>query len=148
MCGPASGPRLCRSARPPSPHKILAPAALTRSESQRLERALDERVATTTARIEALTRSLADIISSSEGSPPDDEHDPDGATSGFERAQVAALLETAKTELAELELASDRLRDGDYGICENCGEPIAFARLEALPNVRTCVRCAGAKSAK
>lgn len=37
--------------------------------------------------------------------------------------------------------ALDRLRQGDYGCCEECGEPIAPARLEALPEVTTCVRC-------
>jgi RNA polymerase-binding transcription factor DksA len=37
--------------------------------------------------------------------------------------------------------ALDRLRTGTYGLCEQCGEPIAPARLEALPEVTTCVRC-------
>ena len=34
-----------------------------------------------------------------------------------------------------------RLRDGDYGTCVECGEPIAPARLRAMPEVQTCVRC-------
>ena len=107
-----------------------------------LERSIADRIATTAARIENLTRTHDDIVSSAELSPPDDEHDPDGATSGFERAQVAALLESARDELAELERASERLRDDSFGLCEVCGGPIAFARLEARPNVRTCVLCA------
>ena len=37
--------------------------------------------------------------------------------------------------------ALERLRAGDYGTCEECGEPIAPARLVALPEVHTCVRC-------
>jgi DnaK suppressor protein len=37
--------------------------------------------------------------------------------------------------------ALDRLRDGEYGLCEECGEPIAPARLRAMPEVATCVRC-------
>ncbi|MBI4247502.1 MAG: TraR/DksA C4-type zinc finger protein [Candidatus Rokubacteria bacterium] len=40
-----------------------------------------------------------------------------------------------------LQTALDRLRDGDYGTCSECGEPIAPARLRALPEVETCVRC-------
>ena len=32
-------------------------------------------------------------------------------------------------------------RVGSYGMCEECGEPIAPARLRALPEVTTCVRC-------
>ena len=37
--------------------------------------------------------------------------------------------------------ALERLRDGDYGICVECGESIASARLRAMPEVQTCVRC-------
>jgi DnaK suppressor protein len=37
--------------------------------------------------------------------------------------------------------ALDRLRDGEYGVCVECGESIAPARLRALPEVQTCVRC-------
>ncbi|MCL6648184.1 MAG: TraR/DksA family transcriptional regulator, partial [Chloroflexi bacterium] len=37
--------------------------------------------------------------------------------------------------------ALDRLRDGEYGTCVECGEPIAPARLRAMPEVLTCVRC-------
>jgi DnaK suppressor protein len=40
-----------------------------------------------------------------------------------------------------LSAALDRLRDGDYGICVECEEPISPARLRALPEVTTCVRC-------
>ena len=37
--------------------------------------------------------------------------------------------------------ALDRLTEGEYGICIECGEAIAPARLRALPEVQTCVRC-------
>lgn len=40
-----------------------------------------------------------------------------------------------------LQAALERLRDGDYGTCVECGEPIAAARIRALPEVQTCVRC-------
>lgn len=40
-----------------------------------------------------------------------------------------------------LQAALERLRDGEYGTCVECGEPIAPARLLALPEVQTCVRC-------
>ena len=41
----------------------------------------------------------------------------------------------------KLRTALDHLRDGDYGTCVECGEPIATARLRAMPEVETCVRC-------
>ena len=37
--------------------------------------------------------------------------------------------------------ALDRLSRGQYGTCVECGEPISRARLRALPEVQTCVRC-------
>lgn len=37
--------------------------------------------------------------------------------------------------------ALDRLSEGEYGTCVECGEAIAPARLRALPEVQTCVRC-------
>ena len=37
--------------------------------------------------------------------------------------------------------ALDRLNDGDYGVCVECGETIAPARLRVMPEVATCVRC-------
>jgi DnaK suppressor protein len=49
-----------------------------------------------------------------------------------------SLLVERANKLAE---ALQRLRDGEYGLCEECGEPIAPARLRAMPEVTTCVRC-------
>src|SRR5712691_2243627 len=49
-----------------------------------------------------------------------------------------SLLVERANKLAE---ALDRLREGEYGLCEECEEPIAPARLRALPEVTTCVRC-------
>jgi DnaK suppressor protein len=52
-------------------------------------------------------------------------------------ATRSMLVERAN-KLAE---ALQRLREGEYGTCEECGEPIAPARLRAMPEVTTCVRC-------
>ena len=49
-----------------------------------------------------------------------------------------SLLVERANRLAE---ALERLRDGDYGVCRECGEAIAPARLKAMPEVMTCVRC-------
>ena len=49
-----------------------------------------------------------------------------------------SLLVERANRLAE---ALDRLREGEYGTCDECGEPIAPARLKAMPEVTTCVRC-------
>lgn len=49
-----------------------------------------------------------------------------------------SLLVERANRLAE---ALERLKEGQYGICEECGEAIAPARLKAMPEVTTCVRC-------
>src|SRR5262245_41878740 len=49
-----------------------------------------------------------------------------------------SMLVGRANKLAE---ALQRLRGGEYGLCEECGEAIAPARLRALPEVTTCVRC-------
>jgi len=100
--------------------------------------------AETLARVDALSRSLDDIIAASETSNADDEHDPEGSTIAFERAQVAALLAQARAHLSEATEALQRLEAGAYGQCERCGAAIAPERLQARPTARTCIRCAAA----
>jgi RNA polymerase-binding transcription factor DksA len=97
--------------------------------------------ARTARRIAELNAVFDAIVESSDAANLDDEHDPEGATVGFERAQVASLLARAHTQLAELDAAGERVRLGRYGLCEVCGEPIPPARLEAQPAARACVAC-------
>jgi DnaK suppressor protein len=73
----------------------------------------------------------------------DDEHDPEGVTVGFERAQLLGLLAGSRAEISALDRATSRLRAGTYGRCVSCGSEIPDARLEALPAAETCVNCAG-----
>ena len=96
----------------------------------------------THARITALTRQRDDIITAAQDANTDDEHDPEGATIAFERAQVTELLRTAHAHLVELDAAVTRLDAGTAGACERCQHPIPHERLLALPTTRWCVACA------
>jgi RNA polymerase-binding transcription factor DksA len=120
-------------------------SALPPSERAALEDLLIAERASTTAQIEALTRDLSGIIDASTSVATDDEHDPEGATIAFERAQVAALLSRARERQADLDHALERVGEGTYGTCEHCGQPIAAERLAARPASRTCIRCASAR---
>jgi RNA polymerase-binding transcription factor DksA len=84
-----------------------------------------------------------DAIADSTALVPDDEHDAEGATIGFERARVSALLAASQRHVGDLEDALARIRVGTYNDCERCGHDIGLARLEALPATRLCVGCAG-----
>lgn len=51
------------------------------------------------------------------------------------------LSDRDRGKLQAVENALDRIEEGAYGICEDCEEEIAQARLEALPFTRLCVAC-------
>jgi DnaK suppressor protein len=59
-----------------------------------------------------------------------------------ERREIGfATRELLVERVNRITAALDRLKDGEYGTCVECGENIAPARLRALPEVQTCVRC-------
>ena len=45
-------------------------------------------------------------------------------------------------KVSRVRAALDRIQDGSYGLCGRCGQPIGEARLDAMPEVVLCVRCA------
>lgn len=90
----------------------------------------------------ALAEDLQALFAASRDSNADDEHDPEGATIGFERAQLTALLATARERVAEVDDALRRVDTATYGVCEGCGRPIAEQRLAARPFARRCMACA------
>ena len=104
--------------------------------------ALEEDRRRTRERLADIAGDYAGIVEASLDSNADDEHDPEGATIAFERSQVGALLDQARSHLVEIDAALGRLREGTYGTCEGCGRPIAPGRLEARPTARTCIDCA------
>lgn len=98
------------------------------------------------ARVADLRRELDDVISSASSTTGDDEHDPEGATIGFERAQAQSLLDRAVARLAELDAALARSAAGTYGRCVVCGREIGAERLAARPGTDRCVDCAGGRA--
>jgi len=51
------------------------------------------------------------------------------------------LAEVESRELASIEKALERMREGTYGQCEECEKPIPMARLNALPYATLCIEC-------
>lgn len=109
-------------------------------------RELDERIAherrRTADRIAAHERDFEEIVTASAEAVRNDEHDPEGPTIAYERAQVAALLAAARAQLADLQRAAQRLHEPDAGACVSCRQPIGYERLLARPAATTCVECA------
>ena len=94
------------------------------------------------ARIEFLSATVATIVEGAEFTSTDDEHDPEGATIAYERAQAIALLRDARFELEAIDAATSRLERGERTVCRGCGRPVGLERLLALPTTEMCVRCA------
>jgi len=50
-------------------------------------------------------------------------------------------LSAASATLQEIDAALERLDQGIFGICEECGEPIAERRLRLMPHAALCIKC-------
>jgi RNA polymerase-binding transcription factor DksA len=103
---------------------------------------LDSERHTTRQRISALTAEFDEIVAGAADANGDDEHDPEGSTIAFERAQVGSLLLEARAYLDDLDHALTRLDTGTYWNCAQCGASIAPERLAARPATSTCIACA------
>lgn len=70
---------------------------------------------------------------------PFDENFADSGQVAAEQGEHRALLGSLQDALRDVDHALARLDDGAYGKCEECGEDIAEARLEAMPAARYCI---------
>ena len=68
----------------------------------------------------------------------------EGAAADADDEREVALLRRAQLELDDVNAALQRLDSGRFGDCERCGEAIALARLQALPQARLCLACQSA----
>ena len=66
----------------------------------------------------------------------------DGVSMAFELEKELTLDENTKHLLNQVEHALVLIKKKKYGNCENCGEPIPVARLEAIPYSTICKNCA------
>ena len=69
-------------------------------------------------------------------------HMADIGSDAYEQEFTLSLMATEEETLELVEQALDRIRARKYGICEECGGPIAKKRLEAIPFAPLCIRCA------
>ncbi|MGW0284913.1 TraR/DksA family transcriptional regulator [Streptomyces sp. NPDC003236] len=65
----------------------------------------------------------------------------DTGTKNITREHEMALAANAREMLTQNEHALERLDAGTYGLCENCGDPIGKARMQAFPRATLCVEC-------
>jgi DnaK suppressor protein len=119
---------------------------LAQSTLDRFRKRLDEereRLVEVIRDIEAEREEVRLTETSSERSP--DPNTAEGGSLAFELEKELSLAENAKDLLAKVEEAIDRMKQGDYGECAECGTAIPVARLEVLPYAKTCVECASSR---
>ncbi len=58
-----------------------------------------------------------------------------------EREKNAALINVLERRLREIDAALLSMENGQYGICERCGQPIDPGRLEVKPDATFCLNC-------
>ena len=73
------------------------------------------------------------------GSLKFDENFADSGQVAAEQGENQALAAILQEQLDDVERALAHIDGGDYGLCEQCGEPIDDSRLEAVPAARFCI---------
>jgi len=65
----------------------------------------------------------------------------DEAANIYNKQILLSLNENERMRLQEVDEALDRIENGTYGVCEECGGPIGLKRLEVRPVAKYCVPC-------
>jgi len=71
----------------------------------------------------------------------------EGTTQAVERISSTAAARSIATSLAEVDRALEKVDEGTYGLCDDCGQLIGSERLEAMPSATLCVTCSARRSA-
>ena len=100
---------------------------------QKYEKQLQDRLHELSERLEEIEEDL------------DEPADPDAEERATEREGDEVLENLGNTGLAEMRMihaALARIKDGTFGLCVACGDPISKERLEVLPHTPKCRNCA------
>ena len=119
---------------------------LAKSTQARFRKRLEEergRLQAIATDIEAERDEVRLTETSSDRSP--DPNTAEGGSLAFEMEKELSLLENTRDILSKVEESIARIDDGNYGNCEDCGNAIPVARLDALPYTKLCVDCAAAR---
>ncbi|MCT9110827.1 TraR/DksA family transcriptional regulator [Streptomyces mirabilis] len=113
---------------PWTPEEVAEARAELESEALRLS-----------TEISSSEESIAGLMRDSGDGAGDDQADT--GTKNITREHEMALAANAREMLEQTERALERLDAGTYGLCENCGNPIGKARMQAFSRATLCVEC-------
>jgi RNA polymerase-binding transcription factor DksA len=102
----------------------------------RVKKSLEERLALLESRVKEVEEDLR------HGDVKDFE---EYATEAEGDEVLEGLEGSALQEIIQIRGALERIAEGTYGECVNCGEPVGDKRLEAIPHAPQCIKCASGK---
>ncbi|MGW3309829.1 TraR/DksA family transcriptional regulator [Streptomyces sp. NPDC001073] len=111
----------------------------TPEEVEEARTELQSEAARLSEEITSTEQALAGLMRDSGDGAGDD--DADTGTKNITRESEMALAANAREMLIQTERALGKLDAGTYGLCENCGNPIGKARMQAFPRATLCVEC-------
>src|SRR5262245_44968589 len=65
----------------------------------------------------------------------------DKAVSSYTREFLYSLSDSDRNTVLQIDQALVRIQEGNYGLCQNCGQPMSEKRLSAVPWASHCVDC-------
>lgn len=114
---------------------------LNEAQLDTIRRLLDDRERTLRDEVRAVKEAAAERPSAIARQVEDTVEDAqDRLQTGLEHVDLLRDQE----ELRDIEQARDRMVDGSYGMCLDCGREIPFERLKAQPSAKRCVPCQSA----
>ena len=92
--------------------------------------------------VSALSADSADDAGKRDASYVGEVHDRGEESAADSEAEIKSAISVSHSEeLTRVREALQRIDDGIYGICEDCGDVISEARLDANPCARRCIEC-------
>jgi DnaK suppressor protein len=131
-----------KSAPAASPSKLVVleqESPWTKKELEEVRTQLNDDVSRLTGELHEVEEDLAGMIENSGEGAGNDQADVGSAS--FERDQEMVIVNNARDMLEQSQHALERIADGTYGQCENCGNAIGKARLMAFPRATLCLTC-------
>lgn len=107
---------------------------LSTEELQTLKQALEEQLETLISESRKAVNTLTEVR--------ENDADPiDLAVTESNRDFTLRMADRERRLLGKIRYALERIQNGEYGVCESCGEPITFGRLMARPVATLCIDC-------
>lgn len=108
---------------------------MKKSDLKRFRQILEEKKATV---IQRAQETMAQDMTLDQAELPDEM---DLASSEYMQSFTFRLRGRERVFLHKIDKALKKMDDGEFGVCEECGEEISVKRLEARPETELCIKC-------